>query len=288
MLGGPQQRQLRVITRARLTKRLRLHDKTTTYGYYFLLANSTVSPGLTAVGLQFLPVCDCRSCSADEMNSVDGIKGIWRSADAVTFDVDSTVITEEAIDELANFCGKGKEITELTRQAMQGDMTFQQSLSIRLGIINPSLEQVKEFLNTHQPKFTTGIKELVSTLQARGKQVFLVSGGFRCLITPIAKQLNIPPENIYANRLKFYFTGEYAGFDETQPTSKSGGKGEVIRRLKEKGFKTVVHIGDGSTDLEASPPADAFIGFGGNVIRENVKSRAQWFVTNFDDLIKYL
>ncbi|KAL0103554.1 hypothetical protein PUN28_017666 [Cardiocondyla obscurior] len=233
----------------------------------------------------FLPNC---MQTVLKMNSVDGIKGIWRSADAVTFDVDSTVITEEAIDELANFCGKGKEITELTRQAMQGDMTFQQSLSIRLGIINPSLEQVKEFLNTHQPKFTTGIKELVSTLQARGKQVFLVSGGFRCLITPIAKQLNIPPENIYANRLKFYFTGEYAGFDETQPTSKSGGKGEVIRRLKEKGFKTVVHIGDGSTDLEASPPADAFIGFGGNVIRENVKSRAQWFVTNFDDLIKYL
>lgn len=54
--------------------------------------------------------------------------------------------------------------------------------------------------------------------------------------------------------------GEYAGFDETQPTSRSGGKGEVIRLLKEKGFKTIVHVGDGSTDLEASPPADAFIG----------------------------
>lgn len=55
--------------------------------------------------------------------------------------------------------------------------------------------------------------------------------------------------------------GEYAGFDETQPTSRSGGKGEVIRRIKEeKGFNIVVHIGDGSTDLEASPPADAFIG----------------------------
>lgn len=55
--------------------------------------------------------------------------------------------------------------------------------------------------------------------------------------------------------------GEYAGFDENQPTSRSGGKAEVIRRLKEqKGFKTVVHIGDGATDLEASPPADAFIG----------------------------
>lgn len=229
------------------------------------------------------------SRDVDKMTSSNNIRDIWQTADAVSFDVDSTVITEEAIDELANFCGKGKQITELTKKAMQGDMTFQQSLSIRLGIINPSLTQVKEFLNTHEIKLTTGIKELVSTLQARGKQVFLVSGGFRCLITPIAKQLNIPFENIYANRLKFYFTGEYAGFDETQPTSRSGGKGEVIRRLKdEKGFKVVVHVGDGSTDLEASPPADAFIGFGGNVIRENVRSRAQWFVTNFDDLANCL
>lgn len=47
------------------------------------------------------------------MTNLDKIKNIWKTADAVTFDVDSTVITEEAIDELANFCGKGEEITEL-------------------------------------------------------------------------------------------------------------------------------------------------------------------------------
>ena len=51
-------------------------------------------------------------------------------------------------------------------------------------------------------------------------------------------------------------SGEYAGFDETQPTAESGGKGKVISMLKEKyGFKTIVMIGDGATDLEASPPA---------------------------------
>lgn len=60
---------------------------------------------------------------------------------------------------------------------------------------------------------------------------------------------------------QFYILGEYAGFDENQPTSRSGGKAEVIKHLKEtKGYKTIVHIGDGSTDLEACPPADAFIG----------------------------
>lgn len=47
------------------------------------------------------------------MASVDKIMDVWRTADAVTFDVDSTVITEEGIDELASFCGKGKQIAEL-------------------------------------------------------------------------------------------------------------------------------------------------------------------------------
>lgn len=225
-------------------------------------------------------------CSVDKM---DKIIKILKSSDAITLDVDSTVITEEGIDELAKFCGKGNEITDLTKQAMQGDMTFQQSLHVRLGIINPSLSEIKNFLETHEAKLSNGVKELVSTLQKSEKEVFLVSGGFRCLITPIAQKLNIKPENIYANRLKFYFTGEYAGFDENQPTSRSGGKGEVIRLLKkERGFKTIVHIGDGSTDLEASPPADAFIGYGGNVVRENVKSKAELFITNFNDLLKNL
>ncbi|CBK19509.1 Phosphoserine phosphatase [Caenorhabditis elegans] len=53
-------------------------------------------------------------------------------------------------------------------------------------------------------------------------------------------------------------------------------------------YKTVVMVGDGATDVEASPPADAFIGFGGNVIREGVKARAKWYVTDFDVLRKDL
>lgn len=53
-----------------------------------------------------------------------------------------------------------------------------------------------------------------------------------------------------------HYPGEYAGFDESQPTAESGGKGKVISILKEQyGFKTVVMIGDGATDLEACPPA---------------------------------
>lgn len=57
------------------------------------------------------------------------------------------------------------------------------------------------------------------------------------------------------------FVGDYAGFDEKEPTSKNGGKAEVISMLKEKyGYSKLFMIGDGITDLEACPPADAFIG----------------------------
>ena len=47
-------------------------------------------------------------------------------------------------------------------------------------------------------------------------------------------------------------------------------------------------FGDGATDMQARPPADAFVGFGGIVIRENVKKGSDWFVTDFDEVIDVL
>ncbi|KAG1948914.1 phosphoserine phosphatase [Pimephales promelas] len=139
---------------------------------------------------------------------------------------------------------------------MGGSVSFHTALSERLSIIKCSREQVNKLLTDHPPQLTPGIRELVERLHQRGVKVFLISGGFRCIVEHVASQLHIPLDHVYANRLKFYFNGEYAGFDESQPTAQSGGKGAVIRGLKERyGFETVVMIGDGATDLEACPPA---------------------------------
>lgn len=217
------------------------------------------------------------------------VKTIWKKADAVCFDVDSTVIKEEAIDELAEFCGKGQQIKDLTRAAMGGKMEFRESLSLRLGIIRPTMHQVQEFIRHKTPTLSTNIKNLINCLQRRGVPIYLVSGGFRGIIAPISLELNIPLENIYANKLKFFLSGEYAGFDENEPTSRGRGKAEVIGQLIKKfGYSNLVMIGDGATDAEASPPAHAFIGYGGNVVREDVKKKAQWYVTDFQELIDEL
>ncbi|KDR12562.1 phosphoserine phosphatase [Zootermopsis nevadensis] len=217
------------------------------------------------------------------------VRAIWKMADAVCFDVDSTVIQEEAIDELAKFCGKGDEVAKMTKEAMRGSLSFQQAFARRLEIIRPQMNQIRDFIRMKPPRLTPGIKRLMDVLHQRSVPVYLISGGLRGVITPVALELNIPLENVYANRLKFFFNGEFAGFDENEPTSRNGGKGEVIKLLKKKhGYGNVVLIGDGATDLEASPPADAFIGYGGNVIREEVKSKAKWFVTDFKELVDAL
>ncbi|VDO31561.1 unnamed protein product [Haemonchus placei] len=202
------------------------------------------------------------------------VRRIWRNADAVAFDVDSTVCQDEAIDEFANFLGVGEAVANVTRQAMNGNARFRVRMVYGLQQLTP------------------GIRELVAALHKRGTDVFLVSGGFRRLIRPVADILGIDKSRIYANEILFDRNKNYAGFDETEPTSDSGskdvGKPAVMGLLKKQGYKQLVMVGDGATDLEAAPPADAFIGFGGNQVREAVRSRADWYVTDFDVLRKAL
>lgn len=216
-------------------------------------------------------------------------KDIWRMADAVCFDVDSTVCCDEAIDELAKYVGKSKQVSEITKSAMLGNANFREALAKRLDIIQPDTKILRQYLATHPPRLTDHIEELVARLHKLKVDVYLISGGFDVIIEPAAEHLKIPLENIFANTIKFHFDGSYAGFDTAQPTSNQDGKSRVIAMLKQtKGYKNIVMIGDGVTDLEACPPADAFIGFGGNQIRETVRDNCDWFVYSFKELISEL
>ena len=112
------------------------------------------------------------------------------------------------------------------------------------------------------------------------------------MIDPLAVHLNIPvPANIRANTLLFDKNGEYENFDPTEPTSRSGGKAKALMEIREKGgYETMVMVGDGATDMEAKLPgqgADLTVGFGGIIVRQNVKDVDDWFVHSFDELIEH-
>jgi phosphoserine phosphatase len=217
------------------------------------------------------------------------IRALWASAKAVCFDVDSTVSPDEGIDVLAAQAGVGERVAELTRNAMGGSVLFQDALKARLDLIRPSQQLIADCLKAHPPRLTPGIAELINKLERRGTHVYLISGGFTHMILPLAKHLALPQERVIANVLRFAADGSYAGFDDTAFTSRSGGKGTAIRDLKNRfGYAPLIMVGDGATDLEARPPADGFIGYGGIVVREKVKAGADWFVTDFAELIAAL
>jgi len=225
--------------------------------------------------------------SLDISNKQDLVRQLWSTADCVCFDVDSTVCVEEAIDELAKFQQVGALVEAITRNAMGGNMSFRTALQTRLNLIQPTRQRLDQFLINHPSQLTDGIAELIDLLHERQIPVYLITGGFHSIVDPVAKKLNIPLKNVFANQLLFNTDGSYAGFDEDEMTSDSGGKGLVIEYLKNKyGYQRLIMIGDGATDMETD--AHGFIGFGGHVIREKVRDGAPWFVNSFYVLIDEL
>lgn len=217
------------------------------------------------------------------------IKTTLKNATAVCFDVDSTVLINEGLDDLASFLGATDEVAAITREAMGGNMPFEVALSKRLDIVKPSKQDIDNFLEAHPPQFTNGIHDFIKALRKNGTTVYLISGGFEPLILPAAKLLDVPPENIFANRFIHDENGVYSKFDKTAFTSSSGGKSRGIAHIQEINGGadkcSVVMVGDGANDLEAKPPAEIVIGYGGIVEREVVKEKADYFITDFQELI---
>jgi len=155
--------------------------------------------------------------------------------------------------------------------------------------MQPTSASVEDLMAKDPLDLTPGMADLIALLQARGTHVYLVSGGFEQMIFPVADRLRIPRERVFANRILFAPDGSYSGFDETAPTSRSGGKARVLSARREAhGYKCMVMVGDGATDLEARPPANCFIGYGGIAVRSKVEMHADWFVHDWTDVVEQL
>jgi glycerol-3-phosphate dehydrogenase (NAD+) len=225
---------------------------------------------------------------------------LWRQAQAVCFDVDCTVTKQDALDSLGDFLGVGDQIRALTNAAMDGGMDLDEALQKRLDIMEPTVDKLVAYAKNSpaEERLVPGIKRLIKELQDRNVEVFLISGGFRELVLPVADLLGIPRSNIFANRFVYmsddtlgpegYPQIRVRGFDPKEPTSHEMGKPEAIRRIRAMNpYNTVVMVGDGITDLEAvqeTGGADLFVGYGGVVERSYVKEHADWWVTHHDEL----
>jgi phosphoserine phosphatase len=201
------------------------------------------------------------------------------------FDCDSTLSAIEGIDELGRLRGPDvfKRVEEMTNEAMDGKIAVEAVFGRRLEIIRPSAADVaaigRRYIETVEPEALAAI----ASARAAGWTPMIISGGFRNAIRPLADYLGI--DRVEAVDLFFDEAGNYTGFDEAYPTTRSGGKPEVISRLKRELSPTkVVMVGDGASDLETKPVVDLFVGFGRYTAREKVKREAPQFILRLEDL----
>jgi phosphoserine phosphatase len=203
----------------------------------------------------------------------------------IFFDVDSTLVTIEGIDVLAN--GNPK-IAALTAAAMNGEIPLDQVYAKRLDIIRPSRSAVEELAAKYTGSVVNGVQETIGELRSAGAVVYLITAGIEQAILPLAKSLGVSERNVRAVSLRFDTKGSYEDFDRRSFLTRSGGKELVVRDIRARSHGKAAFVGDGVSDLEARPAVDLFIGFGGVVVRPRVKENADRFVTSFRDILQLL
>ncbi|SDS58730.1 phosphoserine phosphatase [Paraoerskovia marina] len=185
----------------------------------------------------------------------------------LVMDVDSTLITEEVIELLADHAGTRAEVAEVTERAMRGELDFAASLRERVatlrGVPADALDDVRR-----RATFTPGARELVAEAHRRGWVVALVSGGFTAIVEGLASELGIT--RYRANGLEIdegVLTGRTTG-----PVVDRAAKATALAAYAAQEGITPDHtiaIGDGANDLDMIAAAGIGIAFAAKpVVRE--------------------
>ena len=182
-------------------------------------------------------------------------------------DMDSTMIGQECIDELADFAGLKDKIADITERAMRGELEFEAALRERVGLLEGLAESAIDQCLAERIRPVDGAATLVATLKAHGAHTVLVTGGFHHFADPVAEQLGF--QRVVGNRLAVAegaLTGALAG-----PVSDSSTKLATLRDEAAKlGDEAIVlATGDGANDIPMLDAADYGIAY-----RAKPKARA--------------
>ena len=203
---------------------------------------------------------------------------------SIILDVDSTLSNVEGIDWLA--AQRGAEIEAwsagLTERAMRGDLPIEAVYSERMRIVKPTLPEIQELGKIYIERVATHAAETIADFRANNVEVVMVSGGLREAILPLAKELGVGQENVYAVSVFFDEDGGYAGFDDASLLTRQSGKRTIVGQMDLKG--PILAVGDGMTDCEIKSVVQGFAAFTAFTRREAVIERADYVIESFDQL----
>lgn len=164
----------------------------------------------------------------------------------IVFDMDSTIVDAEIIDEIARAAGVGDEVKKITKMAMNGEINFDEALKERVKLLKGLPVKVLEKIY-NEVKLTPGAKELIQSLKSAGYKTALISGGFTYFTEKIKKELGF--DYAFGNELEIKdgkLTGRIKG-----RIINAEEKARIIEELaKKEGIskENIVAVGDGAND----------------------------------------
>ena len=170
-----------------------------------------------------------------------------RNRRLVVFDMDSTLIEAEVIDELARLTGVGDQVSAITERAMRGEIDFSESFRARMALLQGLSEDALEKV-ARELKITEGAEHLVATLRTLGYKTAILSGGFTYFARHLQARLGI--DYVHANELDIadgVVTGKVVG-----AIVDGARKADLLRELAAEqniDLQQVIAVGDGANDL---------------------------------------
>ncbi len=163
------------------------------------------------------------------------------------FDMDSTLIQGEVIDELARLAGVGEQVARITEAAMRGELEFNESFTQRVALLR-GLPEESVLALLHTIPLADGAERLVRTLQFLGYKTAILSGGFTFFARSLQQRLSI--DYVFANELEI--SGGVVTGRVQPPIVNAERKAELLREIAARenlSLEQVVAVGDGANDI---------------------------------------
>ena len=163
-------------------------------------------------------------------------------------DMDSTMITVECIDELADYAGLKTEVAAVTERAMQGEIPFETALIERVALLAGLEASVIDRCRSERVRPTPGARALVRTMKREGALTVLVSGGFTLFAEPVGAELGF--DRVIANRLGVT-AGRLSGTVELPIVGAEGKRMALLDAATERRLRPeeTLAVGDGANDV---------------------------------------